>query len=159
MARRAVDVNVRSSAEALFRNDAPRLWRAVLLSTGDPDVASDAVAEAFALAIRRWGELRDPPAWIWRVAFRLAARDTRTGREAEELPGELAQDMPEPLVDLARALRELTPHQRAAVVLHDYAGYSYKEIARLLDSTVSAVGVHIHRGRRRLRTMLGGNDD
>jgi len=159
MGGHVVDVNVRSSAEALFREDAPRLWRAVLLSTGNPDVASDAVAEAFALAIRRWAELRDPPAWIWRVAFRIAAREVRRGRRTVELPGELARDMPEPLVDLARAVRALTPHQRAAVVLHDYAGYSYREIARLLDSTVSAVGVHIHRGRRRMRTMLGGDDD
>jgi len=41
----------------------------------DPEVASDAVAEAFAQLIRRGDEVRDPRAWVWRSAFRIADRD------------------------------------------------------------------------------------
>jgi DNA-directed RNA polymerase specialized sigma24 family protein len=45
------------------------------------------------------------------------------------------------------------------VVLADYAGYPHAEIARLLGSTTSAVGVHVHRGRRTLRALLEVSDD
>ena len=68
-------------------------------------------------------------------------------------------EMPEPLVDLWRALGRLPATQRASVVLADYAGWSHREIAAALGSTVSAVGVHVHRARRRLRELLGGSDD
>jgi RNA polymerase sigma-70 factor (ECF subfamily) len=56
------------------------------------------------------------------------------------------------------ALARLTTHQRTAVVLADYAGFSHREIAEVLTSTVSAVGVHVYRGRRRLRRILGDDD-
>jgi DNA-directed RNA polymerase specialized sigma24 family protein len=57
--------------EALYRLDGGRLWRAVLMYTGDREVASDAVAEAFAQALRRDQAIRDPR-WVWRAAFRIA---------------------------------------------------------------------------------------
>ena len=50
-----------------------RLWRSVLAWSGDADVASDAVSEAFAQCLRRGDEVRDVPAWVWRASFRIAA--------------------------------------------------------------------------------------
>ena len=153
-----MDADVERRLEDLFREEAPRLWRAVLLSTGNPDVANDAVAEAFARALRRGSELRDPLAWIWRVAFRVAAGEMQERRVIRELPADVEYEMPEPVVDLIRALGALTEHQRTAVVLADYAGYSHRHIAAVLGSTVSAVGVHVHRARKRLRELLEEND-
>jgi DNA-directed RNA polymerase specialized sigma24 family protein len=49
--------------------------------------------------------------------------------------------------------------QRGSIVLHHYAGYSLAETAALLGSSRSAVGVHLFRGRTRLRHELGGDDD
>jgi RNA polymerase sigma factor (sigma-70 family) len=66
--------------------------------------------------------------------------------------------LPEPFVDLWRALATLPAKQRASVVLADYAGWSHREIAAALGSTVSAVGVHVHRARRRLRELLEDHD-
>jgi RNA polymerase sigma-70 factor (ECF subfamily) len=66
--------------------------------------------------------------------------------------------MPEPFVDLWQALARLPLKQRAAVVLADYAGWSHREIAKTVGSTVSAVGVHVHRARRRLRELLEDED-
>jgi DNA-directed RNA polymerase specialized sigma24 family protein len=74
------------------------------------------------------------------------------------LSGEPAITDPEPLVDVLRALAELTMHQRTAVVLADYAGYPHAEIAKILGSTTAAVAVHVYRGRRRLRSLLEVND-
>lgn len=80
-------------------------------------------------------------------------------RAVWQLDGDEGYEVPEPLFDLIRALRTLTEHQRTAVVLAAYAGYSHKEIAAVLGSTVAAVGVHVHRARKRLREMLEDDDE
>ena len=68
-----VGLGTESAVERIYRDHGSRLWRSLAAFTGDPDVASDAVAEAFAQALRRGEELRDPLAWVWRVAFRVAS--------------------------------------------------------------------------------------
>jgi RNA polymerase sigma-70 factor (ECF subfamily) len=151
-------VGVSSSLELLFREEAPRLWRSIVLSTGSPEIASDAVAEAFAQALRAGTQVRDPLPWIWRVALRTADREVRRRGQLAPADPALSYEMPEPVVDLIRALARLTPHQRTAVVLADYAGYSYRQVADALGSTPSAVGVHVYRGRRRLRELLEVDD-
>lgn len=150
--------NLERDLERLYREQGDRLWRSLVLSTGSRDVADDAVAEAFAQALARGEALRDPLAWIWRAAFRIAAGELKSMRAVDPLVADIAEEAPETVIDLARALSELTPHQRTAVVLVDYAGYSHREIAHILGSSVSAVGVHVHRGRRRLRNLLETND-
>lgn len=145
--------------ERVYREHGARLWRAVLLTSGSPEVADDAVAEAFAQALRRGRALRDPAAWVWRAAFRIAAGELKERGSMDVVPKEQAAPMPDPLVDLWRALARLPVKQRASVVLADYAGWSHREIAEALGSSVSAVGVHVHRARRRLRTMLEDTDE
>jgi RNA polymerase sigma-70 factor (ECF subfamily) len=71
---------------------------------------------------------------------------------------ETSYQAPEETTELLLALPLLTPKQRVAIVLHYYAGYSLKEVAKVTGSTSSAVGVHLHRGRRRLRELLGDDD-
>jgi DNA-directed RNA polymerase specialized sigma24 family protein len=44
------------------------------------------------------------------------------------------------------------------VVLHHGAGYPVREVAAIIGSTPAAVRVHLSRGRRRLRDLLGGDD-
>jgi RNA polymerase sigma-70 factor (ECF subfamily) len=147
------EVAERGGIEGVYREQSARLWRAVLLFAGDREVANDAVAEAFAQAIRHGGAIRDPARWVWRAAFSVATDELRArGRRAELV--ETGYDLPEPLTDLTRALSGLSRHQRASVILHDYAGYSRREIAAILGSSPSAVGVHLFRARRHLRTEL-----
>lgn len=153
-----VGVDVEQDLERLYREQGARLWRSITLSTGSRDVADDAVAEAFAQAIARGDAIHDPAAWIWRAAFRIAAGELKERSMAGLTTIQDSEDAPEPVVDLVRALATLTPHQRTAVVLADYAGYPHREIARILGSSVSAVGVHVHRARRRLRRLLEAGD-
>jgi RNA polymerase sigma factor (sigma-70 family) len=144
--------------EQLYREHGDRLWRAVYGFTGDVDLTDDAVAEAFTQAIRRADSIREPMRWIWRVAFRVAAgalKDRRrtSGTEVEE------RSEPEDLstaLELVRALETLSPNQRAAIVLHHYAGYHTREIADMIGSTPGAVRVHLTMGRRKLRRQLRG---
>jgi RNA polymerase sigma-70 factor, ECF subfamily len=151
-------VERRTGWEEVYRDIGPRLQRALLLYAGNLDVAEDAVAEAFAQGIHRGDAIRDPGAWVWKAAFRIAAgRLKERSRITGRLP-EAAYDPPESARDLLVALGQLSPAQRASVVLHDYAGYPASEIASIIGSTAPAVFVHLSRARKRLRTLLEVDD-
>lgn len=138
-----------------------RLWRAVLAWSGSAHVADEAVAEAFAQALRRGGALRDPAAWVWRAAFRIAAgdlarqrRDAAVGLDGLDVASPEAFCLPDEAVDLLRALQQLTPAQRQAVVLTDGAGFTAPEAAAVLGISAVNVRAHASRARRRLRSLL-----
>ena len=147
--------DIRTSWEAVYRAEGPRLWRALLLLSGNPEVASDAMAEAFAQGVARGDSVRAPGAWIWKAAFMIARGEMQ--RQGEQpLPDRLVNDPSnDEVVDVLRALSTLPPMQRASVVMHYYAGYSLSETASLLGSSRSAIGVHLFRARARLRRDLG----
>lgn len=134
------------------------MWRAVLAFGADPEVASDAVAEGFAQALRRGAEIRDPERWLWRSIFRIAAGLLRERRRSVPLQVEGSYELEEPARELVAALTRLSPKQRAAVVLHHAEGFPVNEIATILGSTPGAVKVHLLRGRRRLRELLEDDD-
>ena len=153
-----VTVTSENRFELLYREHGGRLWRAVAAFTGNREVADDAVAEAFAQALGRGDELRDPIGWIWRTAFRIAAGELKRRGPASDLVGDVAYEDAEPLTDVLDALAKLSPKQRAAVLLHHYAGYPVKEVAEIVGSSSAAVRVHLNRGRNRLRELLGDDD-
>jgi len=134
------------------------MWQAVFAFAGDRDVASDAVAEAFAQALRRGDAVRSPERWIWRTIFRIAAGDLKERRRHQSHPVERTYEMEELARDLVAALGKLPPRQRAAVVLHHAVGYPAAEVARILGSTTAAIHVQISRGRKRLRELLETDD-
>lgn len=145
--------------EALYRDDGPRLWRAVFAFAGDREVASDAVAEAFSQALARGDRIRDPAAWVWRVAFLVAGGELKRRVRLRDLDDTASYTLPEPLPYVFTALSSLSPNQRLAVVLHDYADRPTDEIAALMGSSRATVHVHLSKGRRRLRTLLEDHDD
>ena len=145
--------------ERLYREQGARMWHAVLAFAGDPEVASDAVAEAFAQALRRGDEIREPERWIWRTVFRVAAGDLKTRSRSVPTTIERTYEMEEPARELVAALARLSERQRAAVVLHHAAGYSVREVAAIVGSTPAAVKVHLMRARRRLRELLEEGDE
>jgi RNA polymerase sigma factor (sigma-70 family) len=146
------------SVEEAFTAMAPRLWRALLLYTGNHEVADEAVSEAFAQAVSASTPIRDVAGWVWTAAFRIAAGEMRRRTErGGEVP--LAIPAPEPVdpssvIDLVRALEQLSDLQRRALILRHYMGYSNVEIARILGSSPSSVGVQLFRSTRKLRRLL-----
>ncbi len=143
--------------ERLYRRDGARLWRSLLGFTGNPDVATDAMAEAFAQALARGSAVGHPDRWVWRAAFRIAAGEMKRRGQLRQIE-ERVYEIPDPPVDLLRALRGLPPRQRAAIVLRFYAGYETREVAAILGTTSGTVRVHLSQGRRRLRMLLEGED-
>lgn len=55
---------------------------------------------------------------------------------------------------LLRAINELNPTQKSLVLLKDYEGYSYQEIAAIMDLSESQVKVYLHRARLILKGKL-----
>ena len=127
---------------------------------GDQEVASDAVNEAFAQALARAGEIREPAKWVWRAAFRIASGELKQRRRLVP-PAEgrgAADPAAEPAAELLSALAKLPPKQRAALVLHYYADLPTRDIAVILGSSAATVRVHLSVGRKRLRGLLEAED-
>ena len=124
--------------DAIWRGSGGTLWRAVYAySGGRRDVADDAVAEAFARVMARGAEVRIParvpvpggvpaPAPSSRGAGRRWPRCRRS---------RCADPTQNGLPDLLRALKELTPAQRAAVYLHYRADMPVRQVAQLMGTS------------------------
>ena len=141
--------------DALFRGAGSGVFRTLYAYTGGRrDIAEEAMAEAFARAIARSGTVRDPVAWIYRTAFRLANEELRAERKRGPAPEEEGSAPPE-LGGLVDALRQLSPNQRAAIVLRHVLDLDISEVAHRMGTAQPTVRVHLHRGRRKLRELLG----
>jgi RNA polymerase sigma-70 factor (ECF subfamily) len=143
--------------DALFRDESDGVFRTLFAFTGGrADIAEEATAEAFARAIAQGDRLRDPLAWIYRVAFRVAIDEVRRERrQAAPAEGEVAA--PE-LSGLIEALRALSPNQRAAVVLRHVGDLDPDEVAKRMGCSRATVRVHLYRARTRLRDLLREED-
>ncbi|MCU1352571.1 MAG: putative polymerase subfamily sigma factor [Acidimicrobiales bacterium] len=139
-----------------------RLWRSVLAWSGDREIAHDAVAEAFAQAIRRGDAVDDVARWVWRAAFRIAGglladRRRHDGGPAPE-PA-VAPSVPVEALALVDALDRLTPADRLVVVLSLVGGWPAADIGRLTDTAPGTVRVRLHRAKAKLRQILEADDD
>jgi RNA polymerase sigma factor (sigma-70 family) len=154
------DVTDRHDWVALYRSTGLRLWRAIYAySGGQRDVADDAVAEAFARAMQYDADIRRPESWLYRTAFRVAAAELRRVSTSEDaVVTRDHEEIDAGVADLTAALRALSPNQRAAIWLFYFADLPTREVARVMGTSVAAVKVHLHRGRQRLRGLLGEED-
>lgn len=151
-------IDASNKIEALYRDEGRKLWWALVAYSGDREIASDSVSEAFAQALSRGDALIDPLAWIWRVAFRVAAGELKERRRADHALPEVTDPNERRANELVSLLRQLPRNQRAAIVLHYYADRPVKEVAATLGVSPATARVHLHRGRRRLRELLEERD-
>ena len=143
--------------DALFREAGGGVFRTLYAYTGGRrDVAEEAMAEAFARALARAGTIRDPVAWIYRTAFRLANEELRAERRRRPAPE--TESPPPELTGLVEALRSLSPNQRAAIVMRHVLDLDVAEIAHRMGTAAPTVRVHLHRARKRLRELLGSEE-
>ena len=140
--------------------------RTAYLITGDAEEAEDLAQEGFVRAYDRWARVSQmdrPDAWVHRVVTNLAISSWRHRRVRSQFRVAI-EEIPEPVAPdllLARALRTLSPAQRAAVVLRYYLDWSATETAEALGKNASTVRVLTHQGLARLRELIGegANDD
>ena len=173
------EVTVEATAadfDACFVTGYPRLVRTVGFICGDADVAADCVADAFERAYVRWrkvGRLDDPLGWVRRVAINRATdvhrRRTRGRRALQRLAGRPDTSRSHELTmsdatafrdsELATAMADLSPRQRAVVALHYLDDLSVADVATAMGLSDGAVKYHLHQARARLRTLLESEQD
>jgi RNA polymerase sigma-70 factor (ECF subfamily) len=158
------------------------LYSAALRMTRNPADAEDLVQETFLRAYRGFGSFEEGTnlkAWLYRILTNTYINQYRAKkRRPEESELEEAEDFylfrrlggleaadanrtPEteflerlPEDEVKEALEALPDQFRMAVILADIEGFSYKEIAEIMDVPVGTVMSRLHRGRRRLQKLL-----
>jgi RNA polymerase sigma-70 factor (ECF subfamily) len=144
--------------EVFFAEQHDALFRALCLVTGSRAEADDLSQEAFLRVWERWdrvSRMDHPDGYLFRTAMNLFRRRYRRAQVAAKLqPAPRRTDDFAEVEDLdvaIRALRRLTPQQRAALLLSEWFGYGTDEIAWILGCRATTVRVHISRGRAALR--------
>jgi RNA polymerase sigma factor (sigma-70 family) len=134
----------------------------------DADEADDATQQTFLSAYRSLlsgTEPRNPAQWLAEIA-RNECRGRIAARMREPLPLAAtveatghdpadAADQTEVIDELKAAIAELPDRQREAVVLRDFYGLSYREVATAMTVSVPVVESLLFRARRRLDRRLG----
>lgn len=160
----------RRALELLVRRWQPKLIGHAWRLTGDLEMARDAAQLGWIDIVRGLDRLLDErafPAWAYRIVSRVCARQIRTairrrrfaeeaGREPEPEPAAIggARDAER----LRCAIAALPPGQRAAVALFHFEDLSVAEVAVALDVPVGTVKTRLMHARRRLRTVLEGEE-
>jgi RNA polymerase sigma-70 factor, ECF subfamily len=160
----------------------PSLYSAALRMTRSPSDAEDLVQETYLKAYRAFGSFQagtNLKAWLYKIltntfinTYRAKKRRpevsdvedvedlylyrrlggleaAQAGRSAEEEVLDLFTD------DQVKAALESLPDQfRMAVLLADVEGFSYKEIADIMEVPIGTVMSRLHRGRRALQKAL-----
>jgi len=160
----------------------PSLYTAALRMTRNPADAEDLVQETYLKAYRGFGGFQEGTnlkAWLYKILTNTYINSYRSkkrrpeqtelddvedlylyrrlggleaaaaGRSAEE---EVMDHFTEG--DIKEAVESLPEQFRLAVLLADVEGFSYKEIAEILDVPIGTVMSRLHRGRRALQKAL-----
>ena len=160
----------------------PSLYTAALRMTRNPADAEDLVQETYLKAYRGFGGFEQGTnlkAWLYRILTNTFINSYRSKKRRPEesdiedvedlylyrrlggLEGATAGRSAEDQVlehftegEIKEALDSLPEQFRIAVLLGDVEGFSYKEIAEILDIPIGTVMSRLHRGRRALQKRL-----
>ncbi len=137
-----------------------------LLRSGDPHLADDVSQETVLAALTRLHALREPDhlrGWMFRIAQRRLADEARRRRQSVAVSSQaLDRDRAAPAPrdarqaarETARLLGQLPLSLRVPVKLHYLQGWSLREVAARLATTVNAVKARLYRARRLIREAV-----
>jgi RNA polymerase sigma-70 factor (ECF subfamily) len=150
-----------------------RLYNSLLRVLSSSEDAADIVQDAFLQAYRKLESFRGGSqfyTWLYRIAFNLAMSHMRRGRKegsldqmklqigSEPVDGQPAVDagllQQERAESVHAALAELSDEHRQIVVLREIDGYSYEDIAEILELPVGTVRSRLFRARVEMRDLL-----
>lgn len=160
------------SWEEIVTEHSARVYRLAYRLSGNQHDAEDLTQETFVRVFRSLSSFTPGTfeGWLHRITTNLFLDMVRRrrrirmdplGDDADHVPGGVGPGTPERGFehanldhDVQRALDELSPEFRAAVVLCDIEGLSYEEIALTLGIKLGTVRSRIHRARGQLRVAL-----
>ena len=159
----------RDSYRLLVRRYQDLLFRHALRMTAEADVAADLVQASFVKAFTSMAHCRDRDrfgAWLFRILANackdhLKSRRRKDLRLDEAVVHPVAASNPqkdleraETRAQLAAALARLPVSLREAFVLKHVEGLSYEEIAGVMETSVPALKMRVHRAREMLKELL-----
>ena len=161
----------RSAFKLLYEKYYDRLLRFICRVTGQIEEAQEGVNDVMLVVWQTSSRFRGESkvsTWILGIAYRKALQlaekkrrwvDRFKAREVadwNELPGLGPEHTDQAEVQdwLQQGLGQLSPKQRAVVELTHYYGYSYVEIASILDCPVNTVKTRMFHAREKLRQTL-----
>ncbi|MCK9195028.1 MAG: sigma-70 family RNA polymerase sigma factor [Nevskia sp.] len=163
--------NDRHAFNALVRRHQGAV-RALLrrLTKGDDAWADDLAQETFIQAHRKLDQFRGDArfgTWLYRVAYNIFLMAVRSRRPEESLDDEQPEaavedgsalqpeaDAADMQMDLAQAMKCLSPAERAVIAQCYYLDRSHEEAAFALDCPVGTVKSHISRAKQKLKMYL-----
>lgn len=166
LARRAA-AGDEAAWRAIYVATRERLFSLLAYQLGNREEAMDVLQDTYVSAIRGIGSYRGEgslEAWMAGIAFHQAQswkrRFLKKRKQTDPLPEGLDTPAPpggdpEARRQLAVALTKLSDRQRRAVLLHEWMGYSFAEVASILGTSEATARVHAFRGRDALRALLG----
>ena len=147
-------------------NNRDRLYGVALAWCGDAMVADDLVQETLILALQRTGQLRDPRrlnAWMYTIlsnCWKQHLSKIRPTIDIEEVnictdkDAESGSHQMEAADHIRRAILNLPMGQRQTITLVDLAGFSYAEVAEILDIPIGTVMSRLYTSRHALQKVL-----
>jgi DNA-directed RNA polymerase specialized sigma24 family protein len=147
--------------EAFYRANVDRVYRALVVTLGDPQLAREATDEAMTRTYANWTRVRgldNPGGWVYRVGLNWATSWWRKRRRERALskavPGWFVAP-PDPAATAAgQALAELALPYRAVVVCRILLDMSTAETAALLGVAEGTVKSRLARALAALRAAL-----
>ena len=158
----------KAAFDALFEETVPWVTNLVLGIVPDPEVARECVQDIYLLVWQKIGFLREPIAflaWLKRIAVhrslrcakKVKANRSRTAH-SQALEEVAAGDSPESKVagqiSLIQALAQLSPRERAVLVVRELHGASYEELARLFTVPVGTIRSRLNSAKRKALEYL-----
>lgn len=139
------------------------VWRFIRGNLRDDDRANDIVQDSFEKLWRHVTEIdfRMAKSWLFSTAYNNMIDIIRREKRmvfSEDIGNEgmiydpVSSDLNE---ILHKAIGRLPEIQRSSVLLRDYEGYSYREIADITGQTEAQVKINIYRGRLALKSYIG----
>ena len=154
----------------LFRRHRDQMWALALRTTQDPEIAADAVQEAFISAFRGAESFRGEAAvttWLHRIVVNSCLDRLRRIKPVVHLPDAdlsiLADTRDrhrsvEVRLDIRAALEQLPEGQRMALILVDMHGLKVTEAATILNVPEGTIKSRCARGRAAMVPLLGLGD-
>lgn len=138
------------------------LYRFACKCTGNAEDGRDVVQNCFEALWQRRDRVEEAKAkaFLFQVAYNQSVDVYRKGRrtqypaQAPEVQAHSGSPQHGLRKTLDKALARLDEQPRALVLLKDYEGYSYDEIAHLTGLTETQVKVYLHRARKTLKAYL-----
>ncbi len=141
----------------------PALLRTAYLLTGGQHDAEDLVQTALTRAMTRWRHIRhrDPEAYVRRIMYHEQVSWWRRRARRREYPTDTMPEQPvadpntatDLRLSVRRTLQQLTPHQRAVLVLRYFDDLPEAQVADILGCSVGSVRTHVHRAMTKFRSL------